>query len=158
MTVNEVRRRVSMMTWADLATNNRSFHDHFGLSDKDLKDRIFEENKRSSSSIDISKEVAFEMIKSYILENEVDWITDWLNDNTDGENYEIWIDADKPIGRVYNKYAHDWKFGAIPASRIVVALRKDELRSTVWFKFASIYADATKEDLDSFKAGVSIAA
>ena len=150
MTINELRRRISMMTWADM-TANRHFHDHFGLSDRELCDRIIEENKRSSSSVDITKVEAFEMIQTNIIDEEAEWLLDWLNDYSDGENYEIWIDSVKPVGRVFNKYAHDWRDGAIPASRLVVALKKVESRNETFFVFASVYAEATKEDLDAFK-------
>ena len=86
-----------------------------------------------------------------MLNEDLEWICDWLNDDSDGENYEIWIDADHPIGRVFNKYTHDWKDGAIPASRLVVGLRKDESHAQTWFKFCSVYVEATKEDVEAFK-------
>lgn len=126
---------------------------HMNQSDAMLKTRAKSERVDASTFYqELSEDEILDMIFTAVEEYAPD-LVDWLNDPTDGGNYEASFVFDKAIGKVYScaKW-HEWNKGACPCSEICVAFIKDERKYDTSFKIISVYPRATEEEKEIFKS------
>lgn len=72
--------------------------------------------------------------------DNVGWITDWLNDDSDGEDLVFEKTFDEVIGRGFFRAKwHNWKDGAIELRTIRVVLKKRERRNDTIFVLGTAY-------------------
>jgi len=120
---------------------------HIGNSDEALIKRAKTDKNEDGTKIkgattfDISEEEIIGYAKKALHEFE-DELIEWLDDYSDGSNYQVFIDCGKVIGHGYfNTKGHDWNTGSFGCSQILIIIRKDYRKYDTFFKFITCYAE-----------------
>lgn len=133
----ETRIRNMMLEQISANTRDSVSEKHFDtyagikMTDSDLIHRVVSTGK-DASCFTVSRDESLLYIQEAMYENMED-IVDWINDMSDGMDWEVYFDSDSPIGRgFYKSFYHTWNSGACDCSTIKVVLRKtynaDEFR------------------------------
>lgn len=132
-----------------LNTNSCShFFNHLSeLSNEQMRNRI-DTASGATKFINITKDEVEKLVISSFNE-DIDYILDWLNDNSDGEIWEIEVVCDKIVGMGYIKEKwHNWSKGPVDCSSILVILKKTNSGNN--FYIASIYPTTNENDKKNF--------
>lgn len=123
--------RIRNMTWESIMANTRDSvaTKHFDsyadirMSDSDMVHRVVSTGK-DASSFTIHRDTALLYVQE-ALYAEMEYIVDWINDMSDGTDWEVYFDSDTPIGKgFYKSFYHTWNAGACECSTIKIVLRK----------------------------------
>ncbi len=127
------------------------FMKHMHQTNEMLRQRVISEKVDATTfNKNISEDEILDLIIT-ALEKFSDELLDWINDPSDGGNYEAWIDAKRVIGRGYSKERwHEWDKGAYPCSELCVALVKVERKYDTTFKIVTAYPRYTDKDKNNF--------
>jgi len=150
-TATSLETRIRNLSLGTLWANTRdSFVDkHLGfnngqlVTNSDLVHRCVT-TKKDASCFTIHRDAVLLYVQEAMY-NDMDAIVDWVNDMSDGQDWEVYYDSDTPIGKgFYQSFNHTWNAGACECSTIKVVLRKtydaDE------FRVVTVYPVPTEEE------------
>lgn len=147
-----LKNRISNLDWYEIKEMGCHIDRHLNMSDSDLIHRLVTEKNKDGQPLegatvfDIPQEELLEYIKKALLEFEEE-LNDWLNDDSDGEDYAPYLDCGKHIGHGYFKSRqHNWNSGAWECSQIVVVLRKEERKYDTTFTIKTCYCEPSIAD------------
>lgn len=123
---------------------------HKGMSDSLLIRRLKDEKKFGSSCFDVSEKEVIEIVKKALLdEDNMSDVLDWLNDDSDGENWVVEIENKTPIGHGFFRARwHDWSKGAVPCRTVAVVLAKVCRQYDTTFKIVTAYPEPESTEKD----------
>lgn len=120
---------------------------HKNKDDSELMKRAKAESIFGASSFTCDAETLVECIRKALYNYEAD-LLDWLQDNSDGDDYSAECLFEEPIGKgYYNAKWHEWSKGAVQCKRIVVVLRKVERTYDTTFSIVTAYCEPSEEDM-----------
>ena len=101
---------------------------------------------KAATAFTVSRQTALELIQSALLD-EAEYLADWIEDSSDGEDWVVEKEFDFQIGKgFFNSTQHEWNAGAAPCSAVRIVLQKtDNYRL---FKIRTVYPVQTESDKD----------
>lgn len=154
MKLHSVKKAINNLTLETIQAMTRdSYLDkHFGytsnevVSDSDLIHRVSKMNKKAATAFTCGRNTVLELIK-LALEEDIDYISSWTEDMSDGDDWVVEKEFDSVIGKGFFKTKeHEWNAGAAPCSAIRIVLRKTNDSNE--FRIVSVYPIQTEEDKD----------
>jgi hypothetical protein len=157
MRIDTIKGIIDGFCYASIEMEGGHISRHIKCEDGFLIDRILSERKELATTFDCSSDEAVELIKTACLDEEwqmPECIKEWLDDESDRDDYAFDFDFDHVIGHgFFKKGWHDWNSGVAYCSRLTVVLRKVELRDgSDTFRVYSAYPTVTEEDIERTKA------
>jgi len=150
-TVAALETRIRNMVWENISANTRDavgakhFDSYAGvrMTDSDMVHRVVSTGK-DASCFTIHRDAALLYLQEAMYENMED-IVDWINDMSDGVDWEVYFDSDSPIGRgFYKTFYHTWNAGACDCSTMKIVLRKTYDANE--FRIVTVYPIPTEEE------------
>ena len=148
----EVRVRNLDLSQLWAGTRDNFIDKHLGLydgavvTDSDLIHRVVT-SKKDASCFTVSRDEVLLYVKEAMYD-DLDGIVAWVNDMSDGDDYEVYFDSDTPVGRgFYKSFYHTWNAGACQCSSVRIVLRKTYKSDE--FRIVTVYPIPTEEEKEA---------